>query len=331
MVSDGADPSIDQQFSSSQTTLSATWTGVQDYESGIETYRVTVYQRPSGSMAQETFNEESVSGNINAISWNYFSFSNGDFITVEVEGVNGAGLTSTQVSDGVIIDLTPPQLLYIVDGINPPADESFQLSNDSFQVAWNVTDNESGISQIEGVIFELEGSRRTQIYPDPQVSSNPSEQISSSETTWSVSELQLKAGLRYIASLSFTNGAGLRSVFESNGVIVDLSPPVMEYVSITSDTYTNAGVASTVASISNRVNVRWSGLDPESGIESYVVGIVNENLTFVTPNSTFEGSSVGGLIENLSLTPGGDLYHVAVLAINNVRMESSPVYSSQFR
>ena len=323
-VSDGPDPSLDQQFSSSQTTLSATWAGVQDYESGIETYRVTIYRRPSGSLDESPVYQESISGNINTISWSYFSFSNGDFIRVEVEGFNGAGLSSVQTSDGVIIDLTPPELLYIVDGINPPFDESFQSSSDSFQVSWSITDSESSITQIEGAIYEVEGSRHVQIYPP--------ERIPPSETSWSVSGLLLKLGSRYVASLTVTNGAGLRSVFESDGVTVDLSPPVVEYVSTTSDTYTNVdGAVSTVATISNRVNVRWSGFDPESGIESYLVGIVNENLTFVTPNTTFEGSSVGGLIENFALTPGDEVYHVAVVAINNVGMSSSPVYSSQFR
>ncbi len=98
-----------------------------------------------------------------------------------------------------------------------------------------------------------------------------------------------------------------------------------------SDTYTDMDAVSTVDSISDRINVRWSAFDPESGIAYYLTGIVNENFTAVTPNMTFDGSSSGGLIDDFSLTPGTEVYHLVVFAVNNVGTVSVPVYSSQFR
>ncbi len=110
-----------------------------DYESAIDTYTVTVYRRLLDSSTIDTLHQERVSGNVNEITWNVFSLLNGDFITVQVRAFNGAGLTSTQISDGVTIDLTPPELAYIVDGLNPSVDEQFQANTDSIQVAWNTT------------------------------------------------------------------------------------------------------------------------------------------------------------------------------------------------
>ncbi len=325
-VSDGPFPSRDIQFSSSQTTVKATWNGIEDYESGIETYTVTIFRRSLGSSVSQILHRESISGNTDEISWNFFSLFNGDFVTVEVEAINGAGLTSTQVSDGVIVDLTAPTLIYIVDGISSMQDESFQSNTDNLQVAWNVTDYESGLSLIKGTIFEITGSRRVPIYGSNDIMDTvPVTNVG----TLSINDLQLVSGLKYVISLTFTNGADVQSVFETSGITVDTSPPIIETVSITSDTYaaTNA-----IDTISERIVARWYGMDPESGIAHYLVGIVNENSTSVVPNETFSGSLFGGIIDNFfSLTPSPEEYRLMVVAVNNAGWSSAPSYSTPFR
>ncbi len=251
---------------------------------------------------------------------------NGDLITVEVQAFNGAGLTSTQISNGIIVDLTPPRLNYIMDGLSFLSDELFQSNNDSLQVAWNVTDDESGLSLIEGIIFEITGSRRIPIYQsdDTMVAIPPT-----SVGTLSIDNLQLVSGLKYVISLTFTNGAGEKSVFETNGVTIDTSPPIVETVSITSDTY---AISNAIDAISERIVARWYGMDPESGISHYIVGIVNENLTSVISNETFSGSLFGGIIEDFSLlTPSSEELRLMVVAVNNVGLSSTPLYSAPFR
>ena len=286
-----------------------------------------------GSSNADVVYGERVLGNVKEIYWNYFSFSNGDFILVQVEAINGAGLTEAQSSSGYTIDLTPPELLFIVDGLNPSIDEAFQSSSESYLVSWSVSDIQSGISQIEGAIFELCDTHRVRIYPNPILTDSPTELIPVTETSWSVNNLRLDSGAHYIASLTFTNGAGLRSMYETNGVVVDLTPPVIELVSVLSDTYIDSNAIDTTDVISNpsQINVRWSGLDPESGIAEYRIAVADESLALVTPYVTFEGSLTGGLIENVSLTPGNALYSVVVVAVNMIGMQSDPIYSRQFR
>ena len=286
-----------------------------------------------GSANADVVYGERVLGNVEQISWNYFSFSNGDLIFVQIESTNGAGLTVAQNSSGYTIDLIPPELLFIIDGINPSSDESFQSSFESYSVSWSVSDVQSGISRIEGAIFELQDSHRVRIYPNPILTDSPTDVITVSASSWSVNNLQLESGSRYIAALTFTNGAGLRSMFETNGVIVDLTPPVIELVSIMSDIYIDSNTIDTTDVISNpsQINVRWSGLDPESGIAEYRIAVVDENLVLITPYVIFEGSLTGGLIENVSLPPGNALYSIVVVAVNMIGMQSDPVYSRHFR
>jgi len=148
----------------------------------------------------------------------------GDRIFVQIDAVNGAGLVTAVNSSGVIIDLTPPQLDYIVDGLDPSSDLQYQTSSTSIATMWQVRDNQSGILQIEGAIFEFREGRRIRVYPDPFFTDATTEIISQGNSNWELDErngLSLTSGSKYVAAISFTNGAGLRVQYESNGVIVD--------------------------------------------------------------------------------------------------------------
>jgi len=242
--------------------------------------------------------------------WNSFSFANGDRIFVQIDAVNGAGLVTAVNSSGVIIDLTPPQLDYIVDGLDPSSDLQYQTSSTSIATTWQVRDNQSGILQIEGAIFEFREGRRIRVYPDPFFTDVITEMIPQGSPNWEVNELNglsLTSGSKYVAAISFTNGAGLRVQYESNGVIVDTTPPIVQRVSVLTDSYTDTVSTNLILANPNQIEARWVAFDPESGIREYWVGVVNENLTFVTPGGQEYvnfGTSKGGLLKNTALPPG---------------------------
>lgn len=335
VVYDGPIENIDQSYSNSLTTVEANWNGFYDYESSIAQYTVAVYRRPLGAPMPEAVYFTIVEGNINQISLSQFSFTNGDQISVTVEARNGAGLTSTVTSNGYIIDLTPPQVSYIIDGrgSGPSNDLEYQTSNTTYDVSWDVRDEESGITRIEGAIFELREGRRMKVYPSspfqPTVSIPPSPQ-----SVWSISsELSLDIGVKYIASLTFINGAGLRMVYETNGVIVDPTPPVVQRVSVSTSTYIGEEGPDmiTVVADPDSIEVRWVAVDPESGISSYRVGIIDSNDTLVVDYVRFE-NTYGGVIEGAgSLLSPNETYRVVLIAVNLAGEESMPVYSNQFR
>ena len=222
---DGSIENIDQSYSSSLTTVEANWNGFYDYESSIAQYTVAVYHQPVGAPMPDAIYLTVVEGNIYQISISQFSFNNGDQLSVTVEARNGAGLTSTVTSNGYVIDLTPPQVSYIIDGQGSAGaqdDLEYQASNTTYNVSWEVRDEESGITRIEGAIFEVREGRRMKVYPSSPLQPTTVSITPSPQSTWSIdsSELSLETGVRYIASLTFTNGAGLRVVYETNGVIM---------------------------------------------------------------------------------------------------------------
>lgn len=332
VIYDGPTDSVDRAFSSSLTTVEANWNGFYDYESSIAQYTVTVSRRPDGAAIAEAVYSIVVDGNVNRISLNQFSFSNGDQISVEVEATNGAGMTAAASSDGYTIDLTPPHVSYIVDGSDPSGDLEYQVSNTNYTVSWDVRDEESGISQIEGAIFEIREGRRMRVYPPPQL--QPSSSIPPTHSSWSISnDLTLDVGVKYIATLTFTNGAGIRVVYETNGVIVDRTPPIIQTVSVSSKTYIDGEgpEIATVLADPDFIEARWTAVDPESGISGYRVGIVEGNDTLVVAYTSFENTN-GGVLEGArSVLDSDEVYRIVVIAINLAGEESMPAYSNQFR
>lgn len=313
--------------------MHVTWAGFEDYESGISQYILTVFRQPFGGEVQP-LSSDSVGGDQRAMVWNSFNFANGDRIFVRIDAVNGAGLVTAVNSSGVIIDLTPPQLDYIVDGLDPSSDLQYQTSSTSIATTWQVRDNQSGILQIEGAIFEFREGRRIRVYPDPFFTDATTEMIPQGRSYWEVNGLPLTSGSKYVAAISFTNGAGLRVQYESNGVIVDTTPPIVQRVSVLTDSYTDTVSTNLILANPNQIEARWVAFDPESGIREYLVGVVNENLTFVTPGSQDYvnfGTSKGGLLENTALPPGSGPYRVVVVGVNFAGARSEPFYSEPFR
>lgn len=256
---------------------------------------------------------ETLPGDVFQFSTNQLQLRNGDVIFVEVVGVNGAGGHVGVNSSTVTIDLTPPELTTIVDGGDLMEDIQYQPSNASLMVSWEVSDTESGIYRILGNIFEVREGRRIRIYPD----GGEGEVVPVDPTLWNVDGLELNSGSRYIPSLTFTNGAGLVITHESNGVIVDSTPPTVLFVSVSRAT-------------PNQTEARWHAIDAESGINYYQVGVVDENGTLVTQGyTTFEGTASGGTVETPNL-PTGMLFWISLFAVNRAGIRSEEVMSSQY-
>ena len=262
---------------------------------------------------------------------NQFQFKDGDFVIVELVAWNGAGGNTRVNSTGVIIDLTPPSLTRIVDGNSTMNDLQYQLSNSSLAVSWLVNDMESAIEGILGNVYQLSEGRRIKIYPSV---GDRGEVIPNDHTTWVVEGLSLISGYRYACSVTFINGAGLEVTHETDGVIVDATPPTVMSVRVLSDSYVDASNtldAITIVTDPNQTESRWLAFDAESGILEYLVGVVDSNGTLVTAGySVFDGGVIGGLILTPNL-PLGELYRIAIRATNNAGMQSELTFSDPYR
>ena len=332
---DGDTLGLDLDYTSSHNTLQASWTGYLDYESGLARYSISVYRQASGGMDFERIYEGEVEGGESGVTVNQLRLENGDYVLIEVTGVNGAGGYVSVNTSGVVIDLSLPELLSLVDGADANSDLQYQVSNGSITVAWDVSDSESGVSRVYLSIYELSQGRRLRVYPGNGTDSS-GEVIPGNETSWSVDGLELNSGSRYVTALTIVNGAGLEAMYETDGVTVDFTPPTMLSVSVSSDAYldtTDTSDMTVIIANPNQTEARWAGLDAESGIQHFLVGVVDENDTLVTPDyAMFGGPVSGGIIETPGLLTPEAEYRVAVVAVNGAGIESSEVaYSETFR
>ena len=313
-------------FISSANSLGVTWLPFVDYESGVDRHIVRVLVN-----GQEV-RSETLSGMEREFLGNTFQFNTGDSVLVEVEGFNGAGGSSVVSSLTLMVDLSPPELTAIVDGTSLAEDQDYQDNAGNLTVTWTVQDDLSSVTSIAAVVYELRGGRRMRFYPP-----TPGDVITvpTNQNSATITGLQLASGSRYSVALTVTNGAGLSTTLESNGVVVDLTPPIIRSVEVLSDAYVDAGVAMsldpvTIVANPNLTEVRWNGVDPESGVSLYLVGVVNVSGTQVLPmTEEFSGSSIGGTLTLPTLSEG--VYRVSVRAVNNAGTMSSPTFSENFR
>ena len=86
-----------------------------------------------------------------------------DFLLVTLEAVNGALLSTINNSTGILIDLSPPELLFIKDGALNELDTEYQTFNDSITVSFSMVDLESGIERYEISLFRYFKGERGQV------------------------------------------------------------------------------------------------------------------------------------------------------------------------
>lgn len=321
----------DAPYSSDITDVTVSWEGFTDYESQIDEYFIRVYQKPSDGATFDIIHSDTVEGTVNQVTWTHFSFADGDSVRVDVRAENGAGRRRTVSSSPYVIDLSPPHVNYLVDGGDPDDDITHQSQRDQLTVTWSIEDGESGIERIEVTVLEVTEGRRTLVYPD--ASSEQYNEINSTLTTYTLRNLSLNHGMKYITTLFVTNGAGVTSEYESSGVIVDTTPPLVSSVSVDGEVIMNYETSDVevVVTSRDRVSVRWLANDVESNVAGVLVGIVDENDTLVDPGTTsFGGLSSGGVVGNLNLVPGA-LYRVAVTAVNQAQLQSQTTFSHPFR
>jgi len=316
-------------FIGSPNALEVSWPSFQDYESGVASYSVSILVN-----GQET-SSETLEGTQQRYQRATFQFSQGDTVLVEVRGFNGAGGSAVVRSLTVMVDLTPPLVSAVVDGPSLSEDLAFQSVSDSLSVSWRVQEDLSSVMSITAMIYQDRAGQRTRYFPvllaDVVV-------LPTNQDTATITGLQLASGARYRVVLTFTNEAGLAAMYETDGVVVDLTPPTLQAVRVMASNYMDIGSNAdsmatdlvTVVTNPNRTEVRWTGSDPESGISSYFVGVVNMNDSQVLAmEEEFSGASVGGRLELPLLNEG--VHRVYVMAVNHAQLRSPPTFSSPFR
>ncbi|XP_033121447.1 uncharacterized protein LOC117120538 [Anneissia japonica] len=341
----------DIQYSSSPATVSGQWYNFTDPESGIDNFLISVYCRHTLSEKFAEFEiihePESVGPNTTSFEWHHFHLKDGDDVFIELEAFNQAGLAVSKRSDGFRVDLTPPTMTFIGDGSIEGQDVEFQ-SNDTFISAnWKFNDPESNMNHYKFSIFETYGGTKHQIFPSPHT--HPAFiEVPQSEDFHTEIGLTLKEGGFYNTRIAGVNNAGLTAPHETNGVVIDPSPPLIFSVKVG---VMDAGAAEELLfgyvwqSDQQGIKATWKAVDAESGILSYWVSIGTKSGSSDIQEFKRMGPDESAYIDGLNLTLTDSntcsdfeyldscqpVYYVTVMAENGAKSFSEKLVSSPIR
>ncbi|XP_078695732.1 uncharacterized protein LOC144924477 [Branchiostoma floridae x Branchiostoma belcheri] len=336
---DGLEPDSDLEFSSEPSTVSANWDGYRDPESGIGDYAVTVQRTKSiegnGTQSPEIVHEKSSVGpGATQINWHKFHLHHGDHVTVQLEATNQAKDSTVTSSDGFIVDLTKPVMVHLGDGPEPGQDREFSADASRLSANWIFEDSESGIKKYKISVYKAGGTRR-QIYPER----GRYIELSNKQTSWtSPASLDLSDGAQYLVRVSAVNGAGAATVHETDGVIVDTSPPDMVSVKIgvTAGEPEELEDGYVLHTDLQGIQAAWLATDFESGVVSYWVAVGTTPGGNDVSDYRNVGTGSDGYIGNLNLqltnkTTNSPVYYLTVKAENAAGSFSTDISSSPIK
>ena len=237
----------DIDFQTSTEELSATWSGMQDHESGIKNFEFAVSRSRAGQQDITSF--KNVGHNTTATASN-LALSN-DVYYVMVCAVNHAGLRTCLSSDGVLIDPTTPTQGVVHDGILEP-DISYQSSTTMMSANWErIWDLESRIERFEWGIGTSDGDlANVQDYVNVGLQTH----------VQTKNVLALKHGHNYTVFLRIYNRAGGLQVLTSDGITVDTTAPIPSEIlpGITNSDWSYAPKTGTYyTSTASGIHVNW--------------------------------------------------------------------------
>ena len=244
---DGHEPSNDLRYTSGSS-LKVTWK-CEDLETGLSTSEVAFGLQP---------------GDADIMNFTRLPVSQTSFKTIQnlilgfryfatVRCTNRVGLTAASFSDGIIYDNTPPNPIFIGDG-------DYQSRNKTLFVIFKFVDAESSI---QGYRIKVWGRNTSNSSPRVYGSFNFDGNVT--RETLELSK-NLVSGKTYYVNATAVNGVGLEATKQSDGFVVDTTPPICSKVWDGKEHYKDD---LEYASSSNRFIISWVCYDNESPIVGY--------------------------------------------------------------
>ena len=273
----------DAQVQASLSTLSASWLEYAEYQTELVHYVVSVGTTRGGD---DLVKDLEVAASATNVTLYGLVLETGSTYYTTVTAVDSTGLQSSNSSNGILVDGTPPVPEYVADvdmeSNEQDAEARTLTENTTVTVMWSFSDDESGIA-----------SYRVQLCPVL-----PFEQADSTITPcvvdWTPMGLRtridlrvpdLLPGVRYAATVEATSAAGLVATSSSSGFFVDATPPVEGDVLVVdaeqaAEQVTRVADGETAVALSpialqgswDRVAAQWSAfVDAESEVVGYSV------------------------------------------------------------
>ncbi|XP_077992165.1 uncharacterized protein LOC144446291 [Glandiceps talaboti] len=341
---DGLDQLVDVKYSSETATVSANWNGYSDPESDIMKYSVSVYRQHAdagisvnGSVqAEQIHTVESLTPDISFINWHHFHLHHGDYVYVQLDAINQADNPTTTLSDGYVVDTTNPVVHFLGDGTSLGTDRQYTSSTSQLSANWDFEDPESGVDHYRIAVYETQAGSRRQIHP---MDRNDWVSVPGTATTWtSVDTLSLRIGGHYSVRVSAVNGAGLSTVHDTDGVVLDPTPPMMRavFVGVIAGESEERFDGYVLQTDPNGIQATWLATDPESGILAYWAAVGTTPGGVDVSDYRSMGINRDGYIDGLELelydeTTNQPIYYVSVKAENGAGELSAPKISSPIK
>ena len=306
---DGLIFGVDKDYSRDGTTLSVNWK-CDDKGSGINQVLIGFGTQPG---LQDVAQFKAVLPYQTLYKMSNFKLNPGQRYFSMVKCINNVGLQTSALSDGIVFDSTPPVITFLNNGRSAYRHEHLIDGVSPIYANWKTFDAESHAALIS-VQIKHRKSEKTAAGPIYVDVTDTSLGIPIHST--------LKQGEHYFLMLTVTNGAGLSAQAESDGFVVDKTPPECNNVYVVD----SHGHATKFIHSETNIAVHFECDDPESGISKYIFAIEDSTVPkFVLPFHEIKGVTVlssvavvGGKT-TLKLVNGG-VYRILVRAKNGAKV-----------
>ena len=302
-------------YQSDDKSIEGSWPPFTDAESGIQRYYVAIGSQPY---------QDDIVGFENVylatrIKRTDLTLSQGVVYYITVVAVNRAGLSTNISSLGLLIDKTPPLVdnADIIDGMHG-ADIDYISPDTVLSAHWErIADLESGIMQ--SVFCVGTKPLGCQIKPMTSIGRNVS---------FTCPDCIIQEEMRLYVTVQVTNGAGLSETRHSDGMLLDVSPPLMGDVH---DGSHETGMDYNVVLEEWNISMTWFGVeDDESGIRSCKWTIESNNGSIfyrddISNNSIYEERNIFSLnqtYQNLLVITNATYFNV-LTCINRAGLQST--------
>ncbi|VDI67222.1 Hypothetical predicted protein [Mytilus galloprovincialis] len=261
-------------FSGNAAKVEVQWRDFYDPESTIRQYDVQVQVAPNLTENFKTRRDFVTFSNITeSVKWLNFHFQHKDRVKLYLRTTNGAINSIVNETDGYIVDLTPPKLVYLGDGLAQHEDLEFQSNTTMLSSNFKFIDEESGLDHFKIQIYQRHQSIRSQIVPAKR---NEWIELDGEIIHEFIdSSLDLLQGAVYSIRIGAVNKAGFVAAFETNGVIVDITPPtiIWLHVNTLSDDEEQTVYGYVWQADTEGIKAAWRASDHQSGVISFKIAV----------------------------------------------------------
>ncbi|HOO55334.1 MAG TPA: FG-GAP-like repeat-containing protein [bacterium] len=302
IVNDGL--GADEDFTTSNSSLSCNWSGFTDPDSGVIYYH---YALGTTSGATDVIDWTS-NGTATTATLTGLSLSDGQSYYFSIIAENNAGLQATPVqTDGIYVDSTPPTTVTLVND-GDGNDEDYTTYTDRLSANWSAaSDPETAVLRYWYCAGTSEGASDVISWTD-----------NSTSTRFTNAGITLSVGPVYYVTVKSENSLGLISATKvSDGITVDYTPPTSVEVS----DGTGADIDYTTST--SVLSANWTeASDSESTIILYRYAIGTSAGASDIVEWTYIGTARSVTVSDLTLVDG-TTYYFSVAAINGSTLQSS--------